>query len=111
MHVFLGDNRKLPFAFECVQIAFKSLKGPPRPFVSKAVFERRLLVPVTLLAVLVGWALLWLVLCLMLLLEVSWLTVLDGMDYFLFPLGSSIYFLKITLSFVFVNRIFLICYF
>lgn len=59
--------------------------------------------PVTLLDVLVGWALLWLVLCLM---EVSWLTVLDGMDSFLAPLGSSIHFLKIILSFVFVNRIF-----
>lgn len=59
--------------------------------------------PVTLLAVVVGWVLLWLALCLM---EVSWLTVLDGMDSFLAPLGSSICFLKIILSFVSVNRIF-----
>lgn len=65
---------------------------------SKAVLERCLFVSVTLLAVLVGWALLWLALCLM---EVSWLTVLDGMDSFLAPLGSSIHFLKIILSFVF----------
>lgn len=73
---------------------------------SKAIFERCLLVPVTLLAVLVGWALLRLVLCLMLLLEVSWLTVWDGMDSFLAPLDSSTYCLKIILSFAFVNRIF-----